>query len=101
VLLLDFVDVKLCKVLFLDHCIESEALLNEFFADFGECSVWNDSIAVTITEAQQNMDLEGSQIELLASIESSLALLNGNGTVVIFIFFHKLFFEMYLQLSHV
>jgi hypothetical protein len=94
VLLLDYVHVKLSKVLFLDHCIESEALFNVFFADMGEWCVWNDSITVTITEAQQNMDLEGSQIELLASVERFFALLNGNGTVVIFILFHKLFFYM-------
>lgn len=66
----------LVNVLLLAHRIEIVLVFDVVSAYLGELSVGDLAVSVAVRETDENVDLEGSQVNEFAALQGSLALLN-------------------------
>ena len=85
----------------LQHSIENEGFLDEVLAHRCEWPVVNFTVTIAIGQAEESVDLERSQVYLLASREGELAVMDRNLARIILVETQEFFQNSSFKLAHV
>jgi hypothetical protein len=101
VLLFDFAFMDLKQFILLDLAFKSIVAVNELLADLRILLIANQAFSVAITAPKHNLDLEWSQLNLLASLQGLVTLNNSNLSAAIVILLGKLLSDKHCDIVHV
>jgi hypothetical protein len=101
VLIFDFTFMDLEQFILLNLAFKSIIFVNEFLTDLCIFLIANQTFSIAITAPKHNLDLEWSQLNLLASLQGLVTLNNSDLSAAIVILFSEFLPDEHCDIVHV
>lgn len=89
------------QFILLNLAFKSIIFVNEILADLCKLLITNQAFSIAITATKHDLDLEWSQLNLLASLESLVTLNDSDLSAAIFVFFGEFLSDKHGNIVHV
>jgi hypothetical protein len=100
-LILNFTFMNFKQFILFNLAFKAIVLIDELLAVLGELLIWHHAFSVAITASKHNLNLKRSKLNLLASLESLIAVNDANFSSVIRIRCSKFLPNVHCDIVHV